>query len=266
MSGFAYLRVTSWVIFHNHFFTVPIAHPILSTDESLELERTLLPSREQQWTAMNSAGRSVGKAILQDFGELSDMPSRLRVLVLAGKGHNGGDALLAGDEILKRHGGAEVHVLLRAEKKDLRGLTLRSLDNLLKSSRASLCNELTYRQEPFDIVIDGLLGMQFHPPLKEDLASLIREINAHRNIRFRAAVDLPSGLGDADAFQADFHLRDRNRQEPALRPRACAEGGAYPLPGHRFFPTSLRRGTLVPRRRPAGQCPANARRAASARL
>jgi NAD(P)H-hydrate epimerase len=204
---------------------MPIAHPILSTDESLELERSLLPSRELQWTAMNSAGRGVGRAVLQDFGELAEMPSRLRVLVLAGKGHNGGDALLAADEILRRHGGGEVQVLLRADKKELRGLTLRALEDLLKSSRASMCNELTYRQESYDIVLDGLLGMQFHPPLKDDLASLLREVNAHRGIRFRAAVDLPSGLGDADAFQADFTYATGIAKSPLFDPAHADKAG-----------------------------------------
>ncbi|MBC2593137.1 NAD(P)H-hydrate dehydratase [Ruficoccus amylovorans] len=197
---------------------MPIAHPILSTDESLDFERTLLPGREQQWTAMNNAGRAVGRAVLQDFGELAEVPSRLRVLALVGKGHNGGDALLAADEILKRHSGAEVHLLLRADKKELRSLTRRAFDELLKSSRASLCNELTYRQEAYDIALDGLLGMQFRPPLKSDLADLLAEVNARRGIRFRAAVDLPSGLGDADAFQADFTYATGIAKSPLFDP------------------------------------------------
>ncbi|QYY35629.1 NAD(P)H-hydrate dehydratase [Ruficoccus sp. ZRK36] len=204
---------------------MPIAHPILSTDESLELERVLLPSRELQWTAMNHAGRAVGRVILEDFGELTAMPSRLRLLVLVGKGHNGGDALLAADEILKRHGGAEVQVLLRSDKKELRSLTLRPLDDLLKSSRASLCNELSYRQEAFDIVIDGLLGMQFRPPLREDLATLLSEVNARTGIRFRAAVDLPSGLGDPEAFQADFTYATGIAKTPLFDPANAAKIG-----------------------------------------
>lgn len=62
--------------------------------------------------------------------------------------------------------------------------------------------------EGFHICIDGLLGMSFAPPLREPMVALIEAVNAYEAIDLRAAVDLPSGKGDAlDAglsFNADF--------------------------------------------------------------
>ena len=81
-------------------------HPILSCREAQELERRLLDGDEKsEWEAMNRAGRSLGREILQDFGEIGDFPESARILVLAGKGHNGGDAILAADEILSERKG-----------------------------------------------------------------------------------------------------------------------------------------------------------------
>ena len=61
--------------------------------------------------------------------------------------------------------------------------------------------------EVFDVCIDGLLGMQFKPPLKEPFLSLIKKINRSEHMRFRISIDLPSGMGAECAeepFRADF--------------------------------------------------------------
>jgi NAD(P)H-hydrate epimerase len=61
--------------------------------------------------------------------------------------------------------------------------------------------------ESFDVCLDGLFGMQFRPPFRAPADWLIELINEHPRIRLRAAVDVPSGIGDssdAHPFRADF--------------------------------------------------------------
>jgi ADP-dependent NAD(P)H-hydrate dehydratase / NAD(P)H-hydrate epimerase len=88
------------------------SHPILSAEETRALEARLFGDDEQRvWAAMLAAGAAVGAAALRDYGEAGEFPPAARILVLAGKGHNAGDALIAAREILGRHPRAGADVL-----------------------------------------------------------------------------------------------------------------------------------------------------------
>lgn len=205
------------------------AYPILTCQESVEFEKRLLTGREAEWTAMNKAGRSLGRAALDDFCEVAHMHSRAhrkpRILVLVGKGHNGGDALLAADEIKHLRPEAEIHILPLVEKKDCRTLTRRAWDALESGGKAQVVTQLKIANLDFEICIDGLLGMQFKPPLRDSAKQLLLAVNAHPAIRFRVAVDLPSGLGDPDAFQADFTYATGILKTPAIEPQHANKVG-----------------------------------------
>ena len=76
--------------------------PILSCEEALAFESTYFDGdQEREWEAMNQAGDALGDALLRDMRELRTIPHRPRILVLVGKGHNGGDALIAAKRLLK---------------------------------------------------------------------------------------------------------------------------------------------------------------------
>ncbi|RRK01696.1 NAD(P)H-hydrate dehydratase [Opitutaceae bacterium TAV3] len=67
----------------------------------------------------------------------------------------------------------------------------------------------------YDLVIDGVFGFQFRPPLSPELARVLAWANA-LPARLRAAVDLPSGLGEAGAFRADFTYATGIVKEPLV--------------------------------------------------
>ena len=70
--------------------------PVLSFAEALAFESEYFGSNEElEWEAMNRAGDALGDSLLRDMRELRTIPHRPRILVLVGKGHNGGDALIA---------------------------------------------------------------------------------------------------------------------------------------------------------------------------
>lgn len=205
------------------------AHPILTCEEAIELEKSLLTGREAEWTAMNKAGRSLGRAVLDDFCEIAHMHSprhrRPRILVLIGKGHNGGDALLAADEILRLRPEAEIHIVNLAEKKECRTLTRRAWDDLEKTGKAQMLPLMKMPNMSFDICLDGLLGMKFKPPLRENAEQVLSAVNQYANIGFRVAVDMPSGLGDVGAFQADFTYATGIVKAPAINPKHADKVG-----------------------------------------
>ena len=212
------------------------AHPILSCQQAMDFERRLLGGAEdKEWDAMNRAGRSLGRAILRDYGEIGPIPATLRVLALLGKGHNAGDALIACQEILQEHPAARLKLLFVYGSKDLKPLTHRCLDNLLRAGGERV-ETLSWSQktiaaagEPaFHICLDGILGMQFKPPIRPPGDAIVAWINQLPSVRLRAAVDLPSGVGDAcagECFRADFTYATGIAKEPLFVPENASHVG-----------------------------------------
>lgn len=193
------------------------ADPILTCRAAGEFEAALLRDVEAQWSAMRCAGAALAQAVLQDYRELGEPPQHLQVLALVGKGHNGGDTLIACRHLLEQYPRARVVVVLSAAPDQLKLLSLRALNHLegrveLIAGYAAVGVQLMEDQlEPgspvFDICLDGFLGFNFKPPLREPLRSLISAVNDCHHIRLRAAVDLPSGQGGgggSTALRADF--------------------------------------------------------------
>lgn len=175
------------------------AHPILTCAEAKEFEAAFFGGdEEREWTAMQQAGRAVADAVLKDFEEIGGFPEKGTVLVLAGKGHNAGDALIAARRITERYPLACVEVVFVLGERMLRPLAARAWREL-----QPVAAKRVRMMRSYDLVIDGMFGFQFRAPLVADVAAVLREVNA-LPVRLRAAVDLPSGLGEADAFWADF--------------------------------------------------------------
>lgn len=194
------------------------AHPVLTVDETKRLEAQLFGGDEtREWPAMRRAGRAIGEAVLRDFCEMGKIPDSARILVLAGKGHNGGDALIAARHILEKHPRACVRVHFVFGARALRPLAMRAWRELAQASpgRADILRALP-ENDGWDLCIDGIFGFQFRPPVDARVAALIARANA-LPVRFRAAVDLPSG----GLFRADFTYATGAVKTPALDDGNC---------------------------------------------
>jgi len=112
-----------------------------------------------------------------------------RVVVVCGKGNNGGDGFVAAR--LLRDRGREVHVLTLAPVEELRGDALRNAERLPGAA-----------PEPFRAgalagaaaVIDAILGTGFSGEPRDPAASAIEAINAVSDAASVIACDVPSGV------------------------------------------------------------------------
>jgi hydroxyethylthiazole kinase-like uncharacterized protein yjeF len=178
------------------------AFPILTCEEAKEFEAAHFAGDEaREWAAMQAAGRAAARGIAADFAEIGDWPAAARLLVLAGKGHNAGDAFIAAGELCNRYPDTRVEVVFALGDRGLRPLARRAWEML--AARARVLRGEAEQEKGWDVVIDGVFGFQFRPPLAPEVAALLARVNAAA-VRLRAAVDLPSGLDDGDAFRADF--------------------------------------------------------------
>ncbi|HUC57381.1 MAG TPA: NAD(P)H-hydrate dehydratase [Streptosporangiaceae bacterium] len=117
-----------------------------------------------------------------------------RVVVLAGTGDNGGDALYAAARLARR--GASVVAVAVGERLHEGGaLALRQAGGLITYPGSSVADDLI---ADADLIIDGILGIGGHGGLREPAATLAGYVaDASADGAIVVATDLPSGV-DAD--------------------------------------------------------------------
>ena len=193
----------------------PASHPILSCDAARALEAGLFAADEaKEWAAMQRAGRAIAAAVLRDFAEIGGFPPRGRVLVLAGKGHNAGDALIAAAALAENFPNARFEVVFVFGPRAMRPLAARAW---LEASGNGLALrdpktfEAEAADEAYDLCLDGVFGFQFRAPAEPRVAALLDRVN-RLPVRLRAAVDLPS----AGLFRADFTYATGSVKTPVV--------------------------------------------------
>ena len=142
---------------------------------------------------MDQAGAGVARAVHQFF------PKSGNCIVFAGKGHNGGDALVAAEHLQRI--GWTIDIRLPFLEENCSELTQKKLKTLRESAPKT---SPTIDHSPHTIILDGLLGTGAKSFLREPIRSTAREINRLRREQnaFVFAVDLPTGL-DADSGEND---------------------------------------------------------------
>jgi hydroxyethylthiazole kinase-like uncharacterized protein yjeF len=145
-------------------------------------------------TLMDQAGAGVARAVRQFFSRPETC------LVFAGKGHNGGDALVAAAHL--KRSGWKIEVRLPFAEGDCSELTRKKLRALGEAEGGNSSNATNLG--PHLIVLDGLLGTGAKSFLREPIRAAAREINRLRREQnaFVFAVDLPTGL-DANTGETD---------------------------------------------------------------
>ncbi len=162
---------------------------VLSAAQIKELDRRSVEEGIPESTLMETAGGAVAEAIER-------RTAIHKVVAIAGKGGNGGDALVAARRLYEM--GIEVRAFTVAPLNDLVHLTKEKADLLYKATPGSvsaISEDLVAFEEALswaDCVIDGLLGIGVDRPLQGRYEALVRAINRAQVIR--VAVDLPSGL------------------------------------------------------------------------
>ena len=152
---------------------------VLTTTEMERADRLTITAGTPGFALMMSAGQAVAEAAM-------DLVEEGPILVVAGRGNNGGDGFVAAAELAAR--GREVSVILLCERDSLQG------------DAALAARGWKYPVLPFNpqaigkpaLIIDALFGAGLNRPVKGDPLEMIEAINA--NGAPVLAVDLPSGI------------------------------------------------------------------------
>jgi ADP-dependent NAD(P)H-hydrate dehydratase / NAD(P)H-hydrate epimerase len=145
-------------------------------------------------TLMENAGSAVAEHVLSHYGAAQ------KIVVVCGKGNNGGDGFVAARHL--HQAGKAVQVILLADRVDLKGDAAVMFDKLpmlpvVVHSIEDWKTDQVRLALPADLYIDAILGTGFKPPVTGLYAEAISFLNASQVPV--VAVGIPSGA-DADAM------------------------------------------------------------------
>jgi NAD(P)H-hydrate epimerase len=172
--------------------------PILTAEQMREVDRVTIEQRRVPGLIlMENAGSRVYELLAHRFSPLS----RQRVVVLCGKGNNGGDGLVVARQLITRGRPLSLDVMLLCNPEQLDGgaaanySMLRAVDG---DVTAVVDAESWQRARgvlgPATLVVDALLGTGIQGTARGVYLDVIRDVNAQVAPERVVAVDIPSGL------------------------------------------------------------------------
>jgi hydroxyethylthiazole kinase-like uncharacterized protein yjeF len=158
---------------------------LLSHEQMAEIDRISIEEKGMaSLTLMEQAGEAVYSTVLSTIQK-----KRFKsILIIAGSGNNGGDALVV-SRLLSRKKIKHTVLLIKTTG-------TQEFNAQLISSESSYARRIIYKEqksivhESWDLVIDGLCGTGLKSPLRD----LEFVENYNKNKGFKIAIDIPSGL------------------------------------------------------------------------
>lgn len=203
---------------------------VVTATEMRELDRRTIEeyglSAEQ---LMETAGLGVAvhvQEMMQDYGLEAG-----RILVVAGRGNNGGDAFVAAGALAQFQ--YPVELWMTCSPNELKGEALIHFQHMVESgvhieelTTIEDWDNMDVPTEQFDLMVDGLLGTGTRGPARGVPARAIEFMNDRCEDALVVAIDLPSGL-DADSgaalggvVRADVTITLAQPKQGLIRPEA----------------------------------------------
>ncbi len=165
------------------------SRPSITADQMREVDRAMVEDYGIQLTQMmENAGRNL--AHLARYRLLEGDPRGERVLVLAGKGGNGGGGAVCARRL--HNWGAEVHVVTAGPSPTFQGVPAQQLD-ILRSMGVPVSDGSESPELPAaDLIVDAIIGYSLRGAPTGVAAGLILAANAHGAPIL--SLDVPSGV------------------------------------------------------------------------
>lgn len=177
---------------------------VLSVSQMGAVDRATIDAGIPGVVLMENAAHRCVEYLAEHFAPLD----RQRIVVVCGKGNNGGDGLAIARQLYTRFNPPELRVVLVADPDELRG------DAALNLAMLHACGVQEYHDfgpemRTATLVIDAVLGTGMKGPAQGAALSAILEINRAFPFAKVFAVDIPSGLcGDTGAIQGEYVRAD----------------------------------------------------------
>ncbi len=161
---------------------------ILTAGQMREVDRATIEAGIPGIVLMENAGSRVVDFLRENFAPLSNR----RVVVICGKGNNGGDGFVIARQLFTRKL-CQLEVIELFDPAELSG-DAATARKMLGACGCPVSRKLPNEPNPASIVVDAVLGTGVSGPARGPALDAIRTINTLYPIAKKVAVDIPSGL------------------------------------------------------------------------
>jgi NAD(P)H-hydrate epimerase len=168
---------------------------ILTAAQMREFDRHAIEAGFPSPVLMENAGCRVVEYLVAHYAPISSQ----RIVIVCGKGNNGGDGLVIARQLKTRFAPASLDVVLSCAPADLAGDAATNYQ-LAVLAGVSIVHSIEPRLRAATLVVDALLGTGLSGPARGAALNLIREINTAFPAASIVSVDTPSGLCDSGEF------------------------------------------------------------------
>ncbi|NIA30243.1 MAG: NAD(P)H-hydrate epimerase [Actinobacteria bacterium] len=163
--------------------------PFITTEQMIEVDRAMIEDYHIDLVQMmENAGRNLAHLARQQF--LDGSPQNKTIIVLAGRGGNGGGALVCARRL--HNWGASVHVFLTKSRKSFTGVPAHQLDILDRMNIPLIFGKIPLAIGKTHLIVDGLIGYSLSGAPRGLTAKLIEWANVQPAPVL--ALDVPSGI------------------------------------------------------------------------
>ena len=195
---------------------------ILTAEQMREADRRTVEAGIPGLVLMENAGCRVVEFLEKTISNLAGQ----RIVVVCGKGNNGGDGLVIARQLWTRLRPASLDVLLASPPEEFSG---DAATNWAMFQALGIPNAFVV--EPgmrlATLVIDALLGTGLRGPAEGRALELIREMNESFSLATIVSVDVPSGLHAAgESVRAAYTVTLAAPKTELILPPTCDRAGA----------------------------------------
>ncbi|HZU28387.1 MAG TPA: NAD(P)H-hydrate dehydratase [Bryobacteraceae bacterium] len=177
---------------------------VLTAAQMREVDRRTMEMGIPGIVLMENAGHRVLEVMAHTFAPLRDH----RIVVLCGKGNNGGDGLVIARQLLTHVRARALHLVLAGDPAEMRGDAAANL-RMFEAAGGQYLFTISPEMRETTLVVDALLGTGLDGPAHGRSLELIRSINGDFPLAKVVAVDLPSGMqSDSGAQEGDIARAD----------------------------------------------------------
>jgi len=175
---------------------------VLTAAQMWEVDRRTIELGIPGLILMENAGHRVVEFLRERFAPLAQH----RIVVICGKGNNGGDGFVIARQLHTLTRPRALDVVLAADPAGLRGDAAENF-HMLGACGCPVSREIAPPMRQATLVLDALLGTGLDGPARGAALAMIREINTGFPGARIVAVDIPSGLASDGAASAGESVR-----------------------------------------------------------